>query len=89
MPVHRHQHARIGSVYAFIAELDAWSQGRRLRLEEGEEERCAEPPADEEVGAQPTATSRTRFLLVVGAPNDVGIDFFGFGDELLGSHAGT
>jgi TolB-like protein/Tfp pilus assembly protein PilF len=66
MPVHRHLHDRIGSVYAFSSELDAWSQGRRLRLEEGKEERCDEPPTDEEVDAQPTATSRTRFLLVVG-----------------------
>lgn len=29
MPVHRHQHDRIGSVYAFRAELDAWSVQRR------------------------------------------------------------
>ena len=31
MPVHRHQHDKIGSVYAFRAELDAWSQRRNLR----------------------------------------------------------
>ena len=24
MPVHRHQHDRMGSVYAFSSELDAW-----------------------------------------------------------------
>lgn len=29
MPVHRHVHDRIGSVYAFKAELDAWAQTRR------------------------------------------------------------
>ena len=38
MPVHRHQHGRIGSVYAFRSELDAWLQGRKLLLEKEEEE---------------------------------------------------
>jgi Tol biopolymer transport system component len=28
MPVHRHVHDRMGSVYAFRAELDAWARGR-------------------------------------------------------------
>lgn len=31
MPVHRHLHDRLGSVYAFRAELDAWTAGRRLK----------------------------------------------------------
>jgi hypothetical protein len=34
MPVHRHQHDRMGSVYAFRHELDAWSQQRRSTAEE-------------------------------------------------------
>ena len=34
MPVHRHQHDRIGSVYAFRHELDAWSQQRRATVED-------------------------------------------------------
>lgn len=29
LPVHRHQHARQGSVYAFKPELDAWRSGRK------------------------------------------------------------
>ena len=29
MPVHRHLHDRMGSVYAFRAELDAWARGRK------------------------------------------------------------
>ena len=66
MPVHRHLHDRIGSVYAFSSELDTWSQGRRLRLEEEEEERSAEPAADEEIDVRPTGTLRTRRLLVLG-----------------------
>ncbi len=32
MPVHRHQHDRIGSVYASRAELDAWARSRNLPL---------------------------------------------------------
>src|SRR6266852_5349596 len=38
MPVHRHQHDRMGSVYAFSSELDAWVQSRRLRLGQEEKE---------------------------------------------------
>jgi hypothetical protein len=33
LPVHRHLHDKLGSVYAFRSELDAWSQSRRLRHE--------------------------------------------------------
>jgi Tol biopolymer transport system component len=33
MPVHRHVHDRIGSVYAFRAELDEWTRSRNLRVE--------------------------------------------------------
>ena len=44
MPVHRHLHDRMGSVYAFSSELDAWSQGRRHRLDEIEEADEVEPP---------------------------------------------
>src|SRR5690349_8724255 len=29
LPIHRHQHARQGSVYAFKPELDAWRQARK------------------------------------------------------------
>ena len=28
MPVHRHRHDRLGTVYAFRSELDAWWRGR-------------------------------------------------------------
>jgi Tol biopolymer transport system component len=32
MPVHRHLHDKLGSVFAFRSELDAWWESRRLRL---------------------------------------------------------
>ena len=34
MPVHRHLHDRMGSVYAFPAELDQWAQSRKLQTEQ-------------------------------------------------------
>ena len=32
MPVHRHVHDKLGSVYAFRTELDAWARSRSLAL---------------------------------------------------------
>ena len=32
MPVHRHLHDKLGSVFAFRSELDEWWEGRRIRL---------------------------------------------------------
>ncbi len=70
MPVHRHQHDRIGSVYAFSSELDAWVQSRRLRLQEEEAEEKNERSAETPVVAQgdhgPSGTPRARRGLVVG-----------------------
>jgi TolB-like protein/tetratricopeptide (TPR) repeat protein len=66
MPVHRHQHDRMGSVYAFSSELDTWVQSRRLLLEEEEKQRRAETPRAAEVAPQPTGTSRARAWIVLG-----------------------
>ena len=43
MPVHRHLHDRMGSVYASRAELDAWVRGRNLRTAQENENET--PPA--------------------------------------------
>jgi TRAP transporter TAXI family solute receptor len=32
LPVHRHLHEKLGSVYAYTSELDAWSEGRRRQI---------------------------------------------------------
>ncbi len=48
MPVHRHLHAKRGSVYALAPELDAWSQSRRQRLDEDREE-----PGPEQLSGAP------------------------------------
>lgn len=66
MPVHRHQHDRMGSVYAFSAELDAWVQSRRLRLEEEDKEHRAETPVDAESDQRPEGTPQVRRRLVLG-----------------------
>ncbi len=66
MPVHRHLHDRMGSVYAFSPELDAWLRNRRLRLEKEEKERGAETPVDAQVGQGPRGSPRARRWLVLG-----------------------
>src|SRR5262245_39779120 len=46
LPVHRHQHDKLGTVYAFPSELDAWWVDRRPRLgDQAEPEASAEAPA--------------------------------------------
>ena len=62
MPVHRHLHARMGSVYAFRADLDAWARSRKLlpTQENGYEAPSPDPPAQ----PQP-AISRSRWRLVL------------------------
>ena len=53
MPVHRHLHDKLGSVYAFRLELDAWSQSRSLHVGREDDDESApsvdrlEGPADE------------------------------------------
>ena len=65
MPVHRHVHDRMGSVYASRAELDAWMRSRNLRAaqETGNNAVLPDPPA------QPAqvviSTSRTGWRLIL------------------------
>jgi Tol biopolymer transport system component len=65
MPVHRHLHDRMGSVYASRAELDAWTRSRNLRAaqENGNDAPSPAPPAPAAVS--PTSTSRTRWTYVL------------------------
>jgi len=60
MPVHRHLHDKLGSVYAFRAELDNWTAQRNIpvaREEPGEAAADAEPSA-----APPRQLIRSRVL---------------------------
>src|SRR3984893_17234783 len=65
MPVHRHVHDRVGSVYGFSSELDAWLQSRKLRLDGKKEEPGAGPSVDAAPGHGPRATLRARTGLVL------------------------
>lgn len=68
MPVHRHLHDRIGSVYAFTSELDAWQQSRNLSLETQEKEQAPEtlepaPKNAEDLRQKTTRLTRPRLVL--------------------------
>jgi Tol biopolymer transport system component len=72
MPVHRHLHDRMGSVYASRAELDAWTRSRNLRAAQvngNEVTTTPAPPAVQPQPETPTLFTRWRFalLLVVAA----------------------
>jgi TolB-like protein/Flp pilus assembly protein TadD len=66
MPVHRHLHDRLGSVYAFTSELDAWQRSRRPRLEAEEQgpETVTPPPVP--AVDQPDAGTHVRRWWVLG-----------------------
>ena len=66
MPVHRHQHEKLGSVYAFRSELDAWSRGRGIDVAQQEADGSVthELPPPHVAAA---VTSRWRLAAAVGA----------------------
>ena len=73
MPVHRHLHDKMGSVYAFQSELDAWMHGRSAQqplsaAEPNPEESAASPP---KAGA--TFRSSWRAVALAGALGTVAI----------------
>ena len=68
MPVHRHLHDRMGSVYASRAELDGWTRSRNLRAAQDNENNV--PSAQAPVGPphSPISTSRKwKFVLPLAA----------------------
>jgi Tol biopolymer transport system component len=69
MPVHRHLHDRMGSVYAFRAELDAWARSRNLReaRENGNNVPSPNPPALPPRSAKWTSRIRWTFVLPLAA----------------------
>ena len=69
MPVHRHQHDRMGSVYALRAELDAWMRGRNLRIDQqnGDNAQSPDPPAQQSPPATMSFPNRWRFVLALAA----------------------
>ena len=69
MPVHRHLHDRMGSVYASRADLDAWMRSRNLRVgqENGTNAISPNPPAQSPRSVTATFLSRWAFLLTLAA----------------------
>ena len=68
MPVHRHLHDRMGSVYASRAELDAWARSRNLRAapEKGNNAPSPDPPAPPRP-ATSTYPATWKFILPLAA----------------------
>ena len=66
MPVYRHQHYRMGSVYGFRPELDAWALSRNIPTgqEHGMSASSLETPAPSPLTA--ISSSRTRWKAIVG-----------------------
>jgi TolB-like protein/tetratricopeptide (TPR) repeat protein len=67
LPVHRHIHDKLGSVYAFRAELDAWWRNRRGQLEQQARE-SAEADSHEcaSVAARAHSVGPERRLILIG-----------------------
>jgi Tol biopolymer transport system component len=67
MPVHRHLHDRIGSVFASRAELDRWAHSRNLRAapENLDNTPTPDPPANPPHPAISTSPTRWKFVVAV------------------------
>ena len=65
MPVHRHQHDRMGSVYASRAELDAWVHSRNLQAtpENGNDTPSSKPPVLPPRAELVTSRTKWKFIL--------------------------
>jgi hypothetical protein len=78
MPLYRHLHDRMGSVYASRADLDAWMRGRNPRIgqegagqENGNNILSSDPPAQRLPAPISTSLSRWRFVLALAAVGGV------------------
>jgi Tol biopolymer transport system component len=69
MPVHRHLHDRMGSVYASRAELDAWSRGRNPQVGEvkGYDAPALDQSAPRPHSAIPPSRFRWKYVLPLAA----------------------
>ena len=70
MPVHRHLHDRMGSVYASRTELDAWTRSRNLRASQVNGNEVITTPTPPAVQTQPETRNlltRWRFALLLVA----------------------
>jgi Tol biopolymer transport system component len=67
MPVHRHLHGRMGSVYAFRTDLDAWARTRNLPAARENEDNVAppNPAALSPRAAISTSLTKWKFILLL------------------------
>jgi TolB-like protein/Tfp pilus assembly protein PilF len=74
LPVHRHLHARQGSVYAFKSELDAWRQARKIVPEEP----AQTPEAGDDAASPGPPASRLALRATLGIAFAVIVTIGGF-----------
>jgi hypothetical protein len=67
LPVHRHQHDRQGTVFAYSHELDAWLSRRQLRPDEGLTSASSEPPIAPRLGRRAVGGLAIAAAVLVGA----------------------
>ncbi len=72
MPVHRHLHDRVGSVYAFRTDLDEWARTRNSRAahddgNNGVAPDSSQPIAEEQVARPPVSSNRNGSRLALGS----------------------
>src|SRR5271154_5192063 len=65
MPVHRHLHDRMGSVYASRADLDAWMRSRNLRVEQENGNAAISSSASDQLARPPRSSFLTRWTFVL------------------------
>ena len=80
MPVHRHVHAKRGSVYALPEELDIWIQSRSARSVQPQQEADAdrspvatEPPEAPVASGEATSSWRRPWVLSLAAALSIGV----------------
>src|SRR5690242_14977271 len=61
MPVHRHLHGRMGSVYAYRADLDAWVHSRNVQAAPDDANEVAAPDTPDQLRrSAPSITPKNR-----------------------------
>jgi len=73
MPVYRHLHDKIGSVYASRAELDAWMRNRNLRIGQENGDNAASPDPPGRASRQAAMLRSWRFMLLLAIAGAVAI----------------
>lgn len=73
MPVHRHLHDKMGSVYAFRAELDEWARSRNLRQARANEPLATSLAAGPSHAAAFNASRIWKFALPLGLAALIGL----------------